>query len=441
MAPTEKLYELFLRHRSITTDSRAVIGDSIFFALKGDNFDGNRYAAKALESGAAIAVVDDPQVIPSDATAEQYFLTGDVLAALQELAAHHRAQLGIPILAITGSNGKTTTKELIARTLAKKFKISVTKGNFNNHIGVPLTILAMADDTELGIVEMGASHCGEIGLLCGIARPDYGLITNIGKAHLEGFGGVEGIIRGKGEMFDYLASNNGTAFFLEDNEILKKMAAERNAMDTFPYSARKLTQVTGSEELHLIWNGDYTCNKAIDIHSHLIGNYNLFNIAAAIAVGKYFGIRSEDIKDAIEGYIPDNNRSQKQATALNTLILDAYNANPSSMQAAVENFATLESELPKTVILGDMLELGEYSHFEHMQIITLLQIKGIKDIYLVGRNFSDAAASVGALDQYTHVFDDVEKLNAYLQANPVSGRTILIKGSRGTHLEKAVEFL
>lgn len=441
MTSTEKLYDFFLQYRDITTDSRKVNSGSIFFALKGDNFDGNMYASKALEAGAALAVVDDPQIIPDNNTSRQYFLTDNVLTTLQKLAAYHRKKLGIPILAITGSNGKTTTKELIYRTLSKRFNTTVTRGNLNNHIGVPLTILSMADETQFGIVEMGANHCREIETLCKIACPDYGLITNIGKAHLEGFGGVEGIVRGKGEMFDYLATNNGTAFFLEESDILRQMAAKRKSMKAVPYSIRELDQTAGNDELQLSWNDSYTDNKAIHINTHLIGNYNLFNIAAAIAIGKYFKIAPHDIKDAIESYIPDNNRSQRQNTERNILILDAYNANPSSMQAAVENFAILKSDLPKTVILGDMLELGEYSHFEHMQIITLLQIKGIKNIYLVGKNFGDAAASVGALEPSTHIFNNVEQLNAYLQNNPLSGKTILIKGSRGTHLEKAVEFL
>ena len=325
-----ELYELFRRHSRISTDSRHIVPDSLFFALHGERFDGNSYAENALKAGAAAAVVDDPSVAETlrqqwpDRCAE----VPDTLAALQELAARHRRELGIPILAITGSNGKTTTKELVGRVLSRKFRTAVTQGNLNNHIGVPLTLLAMDRSVEIGVVEMGASHPGEIALLCSIARPDYGLITNIGKAHLEGFGGIEGVMRGKGELLDFMVASGGTAFWLNDSDCLKTMVESRPGLRAISYSA---PEAIGTEPfVEARWDG-------LSVRTRLVGDYNRSNIAAAIAVGLYFGIGRAEIVSAIESYDPDNNRSQKRQTAFNTLISDCYNANPSSMQAIAMN--------------------------------------------------------------------------------------------------------
>ena len=307
-----ELYDIFREHPHISTDTRNIGADSIFFALRGATFDGNRFAAEALDKGAAYAVVDDPAAV----TDERMVLVGDTLGALQELAREHRRRLAIPILAISGSNGKTTTKELVSRVLAERFEVYATRGNLNNHIGVPLTLLAMTRDTQFGVVEMGASACGEIALLASIAEPNYGILTNIGRAHLEGFGGPEGVRRGKGELFDYLAANGGRAFVPREDEMLTNMAAERDGLAAEYYS------ITLAE----------------DLENHLEGHYNRFNIAAAVAVGRYFDVADERIRHAVGSYVPDNNRSQRTETGRNTLIVDCYNANPSSMRASVANF-------------------------------------------------------------------------------------------------------
>lgn len=425
-----ELYDLFCNHPHIATDSRRIETGALFFALHGETFNGNHYAAAALDAGAAIAVIDDPHTLDSvpDAQRARYFLVPDTLTALQQLAALHRQTLGIPILAITGSNGKTTTKELIGRVLNRKFRTAVTQGNFNNHIGVPLTLLAMDRTVELGVVEMGASHCGEIAQLCAIAQPDFGLITNIGKAHLEGFGGIDGVMRGKGELLDYLSLHHGTAFYLQQNEYLTQMVCQRPTLHALPYSTTELTSCEESEFLRTTWNHR-------QIHTHLVGAYNLNNLAAALTVGTYFNVSPEDIVAAIEGFKPDNNRSQKRISAHNTLILDAYNANPSSMRAALENFAQEHSSQPKVVILGDMRELGSYAATEHQAIVTLLQQQHITEAYLVGEHFTQAGSSF-----YT-TFPHADALNLYLQTHPLHDRLILIKGSRSMKLETVAEKL
>lgn len=501
----KELYETFLLHPHISTDSRKVELGSLFFALHGEHFDGNQFAATALANGALLAVVDNPKIIPIveqepcacghdhhhnhtlyDEEDEQesctchdhdthdddsdekpkldprYVLVPDTLKALQALAAYHRHELGVMILAITGSNGKTTTKELIGRTLSKKYATTVTQGNLNNHIGVPLTLLSMTADTDFAVVEMGASHQHEIELLCKIAQPDFGLITNIGRAHLEGFGGVEGIRKGKGELLDYLAANGGTAFYLRDDQTLQEMVDERPDLFAVPYSAKQLERDDNGEFIGVRWEGE-------TIHSHLVGDYNLNNMAAALAMASYFAVAPEDAAEAISSYIPDNNRSQKQVTAYNTLIKDAYNANPSSMQAALENFASSASDLPKTVILGDMAELGSYSADEHQRILSLLQQLGIEEAYLVGQHFGNAltamadashagksethniaatstgqtvsSKSSGALSGQFHHFADADALHAHLTAHPLRNRFILIKGSRSMQLEKLFDLL
>ena len=332
------LYERFCRHPRVSTDTRRIEPGSIFFALRGASFDGNRFAAEALSKGAVCAVVDDPETAAGD---ERMYLVDDVLQALQELAREHRRALGIPIIGLSGSNGKTTTKELISRVLAEQYRVYATRGNLNNHIGVPLTLLAMTPDVQIGVVEMGASACGEIGLLASIAEPDYGLLTNIGRCHLEGFGGPDGVRRGKGELFDFLQETGGWAFVRAEDDTLNEMAGERPRMHTERYPT----------------------TLADGIESRLEGDYNRFNIAAAVAVGRRFGVPEEAIRRAIAGYVPDNNRSQRVETARNTLIVDCYNANPSSMRASVEHFLRMPPapHSQRVLLLGDMLELGAWS--------------------------------------------------------------------------------
>lgn len=410
------LYDLFLEHPRISTDTRRIEADSIFFALHGDHFDGNRFASEALTKGAAYAVVDDP----SAATDPRMLLVGDTLTALQELAREHRRELGIPILAISGSNGKTTTKELIVRTLAERFEVYATRGNLNNHIGVPLTLLAMTRDVELGIVEMGASACGEIALLCSIAEPNFGLLTNIGRAHLEGFGGVEGVRRGKGELFDYLAANGGRAFVREQDDALVSMAQERPTLAVECYST----------------------DLAEGIEHHLEGEYNRFNIAAAVAVGCYFDVDEERIHHAIASYTPDNNRSQRITTARNTLIVDCYNANPSSMTASVTHFLQepLGTRTRRVLMLGDMRELGAWSEEEHRRIIDLAATDSQAELLFTGTEFSHAA-HIGTLPANARFFPSREELIAHLTQHPIDNALVLVKASRGIGLEAAMVVL
>lgn len=412
-----ELYDIFEIATGVTTDSRKVENGNLFFALHGDNFDGNLFAINALESGACYAVVDsDVAVTDKPHLAERLIRVDDTLAALQQLAAEHRNRLAIPIIGIVGSNGKTTTKELIASVLADKYEIYATRGNLNNHIGVPLTLLAMTRDTEFGIVEMGASAQGEIALLCSIAQPNYGLITNIGNAHLEGFKGPEGIKRGKGELFDYLQQSGGRAFVPQEDSVLKQMAEQRDNMAIEFYSR----------------------TIANSYKSNLEGDYNRYNIAAAVAVGSYFGIDSERLAIAIENYTPTNNRSQRVVTQQgNTLIIDCYNANPSSMAAALENMAVVESD-KKVLILGDMLELGEWSQEEHCKILQMaMQIEGA-EILLVGSHF---AAAAELLKADTKLFPTTAEVSDYLLTHKYTATTILLKGSRGIALEKLINLL
>lgn len=408
------LYRIFREHPCVTTDSRNIPAGSIFFALRGERFDGNAYAADALAKGASYAVVDDPAVAISD----RYIVVDDTLEALGQLASEHRRVLGIPILAITGSNGKTTTKELIVRILERKFRTGATKGNLNNHIGVPLTILSFSADTEFGIVEMGANNPGEIAALCRTAMPGYGIITNVGLSHLEGFGSPEGVARAKGEMYDYLAAHNGKAFLRREDETLCRMASQRDGLETILYSGKAADGFT----------------------SNLTGDYNKLNIAAAVAVGRYFGIDDAGIADAVSGYVPDNMRSQHIETERNSVILDCYNANPSSMHLTITNLKNEADGLPVAVILGDMGELGNYSAAGHKAILELLETEWIGEQYLVGAHFTDAASEVPTTAQ-RKLFPDTEALGKYLSGNPVSGRLILVKGSRATGLERIAGLL
>lgn len=419
------LYSIFSDCTGVATDSRQVGFGQLFFALHGDNFDGNAYAAAALERGAMAAVVDRAEV----AVDERYIVVDDTLTALQELAAEHRRRLAIPILAITGSNGKTTTKELISRVLSTKYRVAVTRGNLNNHIGVPLTLLAMSADTEFGVVEMGANHRGEIAALCHIAQPDYGLITNIGLAHLEGFGGAEGVRAGKGELFDYLAETGGVAVYQSDNHVINGMIAERHTLKREGYKSENYAYRQTPDGLDVDLGG-------VVVHSHLIGTYNRYNIAAAVGVGHFFGIVDENIAVAIESYVPDNNRSQVMDTGRNRLYLDAYNANPSSMEASLANFRDNIDSGCKVAILGDMLELGEFSASEHRRILDVAATCSLSAIYLVGEHFTEADSAC-----LYHHFASVDELCKYLDVNPISSAAVLLKGSRGTRLEKVVELL
>lgn len=411
------LYDLFRKYPLISTDTRRIEPNSLFFALRGETFDGNRFAVEALDKGAAYAVVDDLALTGND----RIVIVQSVLIALQELAREHRRALGIPILGITGSNGKTTTKELVSRVLAERFKLYATRGNLNNHIGVPLTLLAMPPDIEFGIVEMGASACGEIALLSSICEPNYGIITNIGRAHLEGFGGSEGVRRGKGELFDFLALHKGRAFIPHEDEILAAMAAERPTL-TAEYYSTALSE---------------------GVEHHLEGDYNRFNIAAAVAIGRHFGIDDGAIRRAIASYIPDNNRSQRTRTAHNTLILDCYNANPSSMRASVENFLReqLAPHTRRLLILGDMLELGDWSEAEHAAVIRLATSTPDAEVILVGAEFGNAYRNLTKpCVNLTH-YPSRNELAESLRRNPVNNALVLIKGSRGIGLEKVVELL
>ena len=412
-----ELYNIFDQCTGVTTDSRKVSEGVLFFALRGENFDGNRFAVQALKDGAAYAVVDNAEVVEStEEFADRLILVDDTLAALQALAAQHRQQLAIPIIGIVGSNGKTTTKELVSRVLAEKFEVYATRGNLNNHIGVPLTLLAMDRNTEFGVVEMGASAQKEIELLCSISQPNYGIITNIGNAHLEGFGGKEGIAKGKGELFDWLESSGGHAFVPREDVKLCDMALQRCNMMTEYYSR----------------------SIADGYNSHLSGDYNRYNIAAAVAVGKYFDIEAERIAAAIESYIPDNNRSQEVITERrNIVIIDCYNANPSSMEVAIENITSKHSER-NLLILGDMLELGEWSHDEHCRILELATQVENAELLLVGSEFTKAAHALGI--GATCCVDSTEAADWVAQSK-ISDTTILLKGSRGIKLEKVIETL
>ncbi len=430
MISIKQLYDLYLKHPVITTDSRKITGGSIFFALKGDLFNGNLYAEEALRQGSAFAVVDDPAVAKND----HFLLVADVLKTLQELASYHRSTLQIPVIGITGTNGKTTTKELVNAVLSKKFKTLATQSNLNNHIGVPLTILSISKDTEIAIIEMGANHQGEIRFLCGIAQPDHGMITNIGKAHLEGFGGYEGVIRAKTEMYEFLYDHEGIAFVNSDDPLLMEKAS---MLKLFRYgtdpSAEVFGEITRQDpfvELKLT-----TKKGTIIVSSHLFGGYNFPNLLAAAAIGDYFGVNENLIRDAIEEYVPSNNRSQVSHSKTNLLILDAYNANPSSMKAALENFAGSAYD-NKTLILGDMLELGNESEAEHLNILLLIEELKFNSVYLIGPFFTRLCSRNDWV-----CFQDSDLASLWFGHHRIENATILVKGSRGIRLEKVVGML
>lgn len=428
MTTIANLHSLFLECSSVSTDTRKIEKNSLFVALKGDYFDANTFAKEALEKGAKYVVIDNPTYLIDNRT----LLVKDSLIALQELAKYHRTFLGLPIIALTGSNGKTTTKELIHAVLSKKYNTLATIGNLNNHIGVPLTLLRFTKETEIGIVEMGANHQKEIEFLCQIAQPDYGYITNFGKAHLEGFGGVEGVIKGKSEMYDYLRGNNKMAFVNVDDSIQKEKSTN---IKRFSFSLNdstadvKISTIEANPMVKIIFNNQ-------TVQSHLIGIYNANNINAAITIGNYFKVSDELIKEAIENYIPENNRSQLIQKNENEIILDAYNANPSSMTAAITNFIQLEKK-KKIAILGDMFELGEESLGEHKKIINLLIPETDIATYFIGKDFYANQIQNANIK----FFENFEQFAKFLNANQPEESLILIKGSRGMALEKTLELI
>ncbi|MGZ4048120.1 MAG: UDP-N-acetylmuramoyl-tripeptide--D-alanyl-D-alanine ligase [Bacteroidia bacterium] len=436
----EKLYSIFLNHPTVCTDTRDIKPGSVFFALKGENFNGNKFAKQALNEGCSFAVIDEKEYFLADD--KRYFLVDDVLTALQQLANYHRKQLAIPIIGITGSNGKTTTKELINAVLSEKYKVLATKGNLNNHIGVPLTLLSMTKEHEMAIIEMGANHQGEIEMLCKIAEPDFGVITNIGKAHLEGFGGIEGVKKGKSELYNFIREKKGKLFVHGDDAVLIELAGN---CEKVTYGTEKLFDIVGamnqnkeSEFISFQWATRYNASnlkKSENVSTQLVGVYNYYNLLCAACIGNYFKVEDALINKALREYAPSNNRSQLYKTQNNVLILDYYNANPSSMSLAIENFAGLNHP-NKMLILGDMLELGEASAKEHSLIVELIQQKNITNALLVGPCFVEAGKSVNA-----KTFANSDDLVAFIRQHPVKENTILIKGSRGIKLEKVVEML
>ncbi|MCI2082767.1 MAG: UDP-N-acetylmuramoyl-tripeptide--D-alanyl-D-alanine ligase [Bacteroidales bacterium] len=417
----KELYNIFRTCSGVATDSRNVPEGSMFFALKGDNFDGNDFVAKAMEAGAKYAVSSRPEL-----ASEKVAYFPDTLAAMQELAGYNRRQHSIPVLAITGTNGKTTTKELIKAVLSEKYRTVATEGNLNNHIGVPITLLHIRDDTRIAVVEMGTSHPGEITFSTSMGRPTLGLITNIGKAHLEGFGSIEGVKKAKGELYDYLAANGGKAFYNTGNPMLSEMAASRKGLHCIRYGCElQGCRILPVSEGHPSLRIEVPCTGLME--THLVGQYNAENVLAAVCVGRYFGVPYEKIRKAVESYVPSNNRSMMVQKGDNLLVVDAYNANPTSMRASIESFAA--TSFPhKCVILGDMLELGASSGEEHHRILDMVAGCGFERAIFVGREFSAAGARPA--------YGNTDELLAALAADPLKGKTILIKGSHGIHLEK-----
>lgn len=434
MIDVATLYTAFGQCTGVTTDTRNCVPGSMFFALRGESFNGNAYAAHALEQGCAYAVIDDEAYLPPTDN-DHYLLVPHALQALQALAHHHRLALGTRVIGITGTNGKTTTKELMAAVLMRKYNVLYTQGNFNNHIGVPLTLLRLRPEHELAVVEMGANHPGEIAELCEIAAPDYGIITNVGKAHLEGFGSFEGVIKTKGELYAYLHTKPEARIFIHhENQHLTDMADEPRCI---AYGTTSGLYVSGRTVgclpfLAFAWKRGADANEHL-VETQLIGDYNLTNALAAVTVGCYFGVPHTQIDEALASYHPQNSRSQLVQTENNVLIVDAYNANPTSMRAAIENFAKMGATR-KTLILGDMRELGEDSHAEHLQIVQLIGRLGFEDVNLVGECFAKC-------ENTYHSYADVDALIGELKNRPLSGRTVLIKGSNGIKLNKVVEHL
>lgn len=430
MTTTENIYQLFRKFSKVSTDSRKIAKGSLFFALKGDNFNGNKFAADSLKKGAAYAIIDEKEYLISEKT----ILVDNVLNTLTELANLHRNNLGIPILAITGTNGKTTTKELVSNILAQKFNVSFTEGNLNNHIGVPLTLLKMNSKTQFGVVEMGANHPGEIAKLCAIAEPDFGIITNIGKAHLEGFGSFEGVIATKSELFNYLKTKNGTFFYNRNSTILEKLAGKYKNKITFGHDNADLTGelLQSPPFIHIKVNFK---KGALYLNTNLIGDYNFENIMAATCIGYHFDVDPLKIQKALKEYQPQNNRSQLIYKNGLKIIMDAYNANPTSMQASIKSFL-FNNKKDNYLILGDMLELGNYAQQEHITILNLVNNSPSLKAFLVGPIFKETGKKYNF-----KTFNNVSELNQFLKKNPIKNGNILIKGSRGIQLEKVLDFL
>lgn len=455
----QRLYSAFLECGRVTTDSRAISGGEMFFGLKGDNFDGNEYALKALEAGARYSVVDESSTAATSGD-PRVIVVPDTLVALQALARHHRENTFIDgkrltVIGLTGTNGKTTTKELITRVLSVKYKVTSTQGNLNNDIGVPLSVLNINSETQLAVIEMGANHPDDIEKLVKVCEPDYGLITNVGKAHLLGFGSFEGVKKAKGKLYDYISEHGGSIFLNADDENLVAMAAERKGLNVIeygiehwgamvlpsdaqhPFVRMAIPDTVASTGLSTVEATDRTENL-LGLETHLAGSYNANNIAAAIAVGLHFGVSLEDAIQAVSEYIPKNNRSQLEKTERNILIEDAYNANPTSMAAALENLATVQAPL-KAAMLGDMRELGEESVAEHIAILKKVLSMHLDLVCLVGEEFRKALEEVTEPVEETSNakwFPTSDDLVAWLKENPVSDHTILIKGSRGIRMEK-----
>ncbi len=424
----EQLYNIFLEHPAISTDTRKLTPDSLFFALKGEHFNGNKFAKQALDQGVAYAIIDEKEYVTGDKT----ILVDNTLECLQKLAAFHRSKLTIPVIGISGSNGKTTSKELIHTVLAEKFNVFSTQGNLNNHIGVPLSVLQITPSHEIAVIEMGANHVGEIQQLCTISQPNYGLITNVGKAHLEGFGNFENVIKAKTELYRYVEQQDGLVFINFNNTTLK---AHAHNIRQYSYGTNQqanihTTFIVANPYVKLYWE-----DKKTIIESKLIGKYNFENILCALAVGDYFQVNAEQIKHAVEIYFPSNSRSEFIHKEDNTIILDAYNANPTSMIAALENFNLMQST-NKVVMLGDMLELGAYKKMEHEKIIEFLNNSNYNQVFLVGSNFYEANTRNDFL-----TFKSSQLLRDHLKAHPLHDALILVKGSRGTQMEHVLSAL
>ena len=431
----KQLYDLYLQSgKQATTDSRNCPVGSIFFALKGESFDGNKFAQMALDKGCSYAVVDEKEYATEGD--DRFIVVDDVLTTFKEMARHHRRQFDIPVVGITGTNGKTTTKELIAAVLSEKYNVMYTQGNFNNDVGVPKTLLTLSDEHDIAVVEMGASHPGDIKKLVDYVEPTCGMITNVGRAHLQGFGSFEGVMNTKGELYDFLSNNDALVFINADNEHLTEMATQRNINRLITY---------GKDEGCDVWGNVIACDPFLrfqwrtedrewhEIQTHLIGAYNIDNMLAAITIGLHFGVEPQQIDHALENYIPSNNRSQYEKTASNSLIVDAYNANPSSMIAALQNFSITKAE-NKMAILGDMRELGEVSHEEHQKIVDFIANTDIKEVWLVGSEFEKTNCNY-------RKFSDIEQVKAAITEQKPTNHCILIKGSNGIKLFQLPELL
>ena len=436
MIDIEQLYASFKQSNGVTTDTRQCKEGMMFFALRGENFDGNRYAVEALGKGCSYVVVDNREYFAEDNP--QMIFVDDSLKALQQLARHHRRQLGTTIVGVTGTNGKTTTKELMAAVLKRRYHILYTQGNLNNHIGVPLTLLQLNSLHEMAIVEMGANHPGDIKELVDIAEPDYGVITNVGMAHLQGFGSLEGVIRTKGELYDYIRTTEKRTIFLNDNnEYLKSIASGLTAVRYGRPSEANVLYVAGEViacDPYLRFRWKEGADEWYEVSTHIVGSYNIDNALCAATVGRYFGVSAEDVSIALAEYIPTNNRSQLTETEHNTLIVDAYNANPTSMRAALDNFVCMEVS-PKMVILGDMKELGEATAEAHQTVVDRLAKCDFEQVWLVG------AAFAATLHGSARVFTDAEAVKEELQQHPVKKKYILVKGSNSMKLASLIPYL